>query len=286
MSQVNRIKNLEGLVKSLGRRLPGVPEEEIKSRLLLFVQEFKVPAKEAINVVVKNLAKEYDIQPVEAKIESLKDVNSAVVLRVKVVRLFESKSPKVKQVGIIGDETGTTRFAVFRDGIKLEEGKCYQITNALIDEYNDKPNVVITSFTDVREIDGDIEVKYTVEETEFTGAVVAVQGNSGLVERCKECGRVTKKGVCQKHAKTETELAVRAKIVVDNGEKVVQAILDGEQVEKLTGLSLNKAKEIAAEYGREATQDWITDNLVGRYLRLKGKRGTQYLIPSEVEVIA
>ena len=275
-------KFVEELTEKLVKKLPGVPREEIEKRLQVLITEFKVPPSEAIRSIVNYAYREYRIEAPTVKVAELQPGTSATV-KVKVVRLFQTRNGKVKQVGLAGDETGLVRFAIFKD-VTVEEGKIYEFKNVSVEEFNNRITITVTALSEVSQIDGDIEVKAR-DEAEFEGAVVAVQKNSGLVQRCKHCGRVVGKGVCPVHGKTEVEEVLRAKIIVDDGETVIQAVLSGELVTKLTGLTFDKAMRIKAEHGRESTYDYLVERLVGRYIKLKGGRGV-YLIASEAEVIA
>ncbi len=138
--------------------------------------------------------------------------------------------------------------------------------------------------SEIIEIDEDIQLP--PREIEVVGALVAIQQNSGLIQRCKLCRRVMTKGICPIHGKVEGYDDLRIKGVLDDGENFYEIILNEENIKALTGIDLEKAKQIVAErLDRNAVLSELKSKLLGRYLKVRGTKGGRYLIVSDVEFL-
>lgn len=268
----------------------GVSRREIENRLKLLLYEFKVPEEEARRTIINGLRKNYnivkgDLKPSITKISEI-EPNTWVSLKAKVVQLWEPNSPAIAQTGLIGDETGTTRFVVWAKANKkrLEEGKCYLFEKVVIDEFMGFKNVKVTSASDVKEINEPIEVKDEGAEVEVVGALVSIQKNSGLLQVCKICGRVVKAGICVDHGKVETNEVLRLKGVLDDGERTYDLILDEKIINSLIGIGLREARKLAEEHlDRGIVLLELKKRLLGKYLRVKGELRFRTLNASSAE---
>lgn len=268
----------------------GVTRKEIESRLRLLLYEFKVPEEEARRTIINGLRKNYNIPKGELKstLTKISDLepNKWVSLKAKVIQLWEPNSPAIAQTGVIGDETGTVRFVVWAKANKkkLEEGKCYLFEKVVIDEFNDIKSVKVTSASEVREIDEDIEVKEEEREVEIFGALVAIQQNSGLLQTCKICGRVVKAGICVEHGKVETNEVLRVRGVLDDGERTYDLVMDEKIVKSLTGIGLKEARKLAEEHlDRGIVLLELKKKLLGKYLFVKGELNFRTLNATEAD---
>ncbi len=269
----------------------GVPRSEILKRLKLLILEFMVDEGEAVRTVTNYLAKEYAVPREEivrdsqlVKISDINEPNMWISLKAKVVQLWEPNSSSIAQTGLIGDETGFARFTVWAKAEKprVEEGKSYLFKNVVSDVYGGRRWIKVTRNSDIIEIDEDIELP--PRELEVVGAMVAIQQNSGLIQRCVECGRVVKKGICPVHGKVEWRDDLRVKGVLDDGENTYEIILNEDNIRELTGIDLQKAKKMAEEsLDRGVVLSELKKMLVGKYLRVTGVRGERYLIVRSVE---
>ncbi|HIP66882.1 MAG TPA: replication protein A, partial [Candidatus Nanopusillus sp.] len=209
-----------------------------------------------------------------------------VSLKAKVVQLWDSSSPNVSQVGLIGDETGIIKFVIWAKSGKgeVEEGKSYLFRNVVTDSFQGRMQVNINRYSEIIELDEDI--KLPPREIEVVGALVAIQQNSGLIQRCTICKRVMTKGICPIHGKVEGYDDLRVKGVLDDGENFYEIILNEENIKALTGIDLEKAKKIASErLDKNAVLSELKNKLLGRYLKVRGTKGGRYLIVNEVEFI-
>ncbi len=289
-----RVKQLTNQIVELFRRSGyDVDAKEISKRLMLLIYEFKVPESEAIRTVKNWLIKELEIPKerlaVESPLVKIADITKPgqwISLKAKVVQLWDSSSPNVSQVGLIGDETGIIKFVIWAKSGKgeVEEGKSYLFRNVVTDSFQGRMQINVNRNSEIIEIDEDIQLP--PREIEVVGALVAIQQNSGLIQRCKLCRRVMTKGICPIHGKVEGYDDLRIKGVLDDGENFYEIILNEENIKALTGIDLEKAKQIAAErLDRNAVLSELKSKLLGRYLRVRGTKGGRYLIVSDVEFL-
>ena len=183
---------------------------------------------------------------IKPKITDIKDLKPGIVnLRVKVQRLFENKSDKIAQVGIVGDATGTAKFTIWKSDAgtfaPLKDGKSYAFNHAQCVDFKGNMNLVISG--SVKEISDDIQVR--AGSSTFRGNVVQIRPGSGLVKRCPVtgCGRVlTKQNYCQTHEiQKDFTYDLRVKAVLDDGDKARNIHIPAKVVEDVTGMSLKDA---------------------------------------------
>lgn len=269
-----------------------VDREEILKRLKLLILEFKVPESEAIRTVRNWIIKEYEIpreKVVEAPLIKIKDVTKPgqwVSLKAKVVQIWDSSSPSVSQVGLIGDETGIIKFVIWARSGKgeVEEDKNYLFKNVVTDSFQGRMQVNVGRTSEVVEIDEDIQLP--PREIEIVGALVAIQQNSGLIQRCRRCHRVMTKGICPIHGKVDGYDDLRVKGVLDDGENIYEIILNEDNIRDLTDIDLKKAKKIASErLDRNAVLSELKRLLLGKYFEVVGVWGGRYLLVRSVKKI-
>ncbi len=273
------LTNVKHLLENVVNAIP--PEfvdekvkKEAEARLKLLVEEFRVPEEEAVRTVIKYIAKEKGVpdgavafvQAPVIKVSSLRPREWAS-LKVKLVKLWDSKSEVVVHSGLVGDETGVVKFVIWSDSpeLELKEGGNYLFENVFVQEYNGKLEVSVTRRSRIREIDEEVGLP----ERELAGAIVAIHKGSGLIQRCPECRGVIK-GVCPTHGKVDAVDDLRAKVVVDDGVSVYSVVMGEEVVKALTGIGLKEAREIAAKaLDRDAVRSELIRRLFGRYIRIR-----------------
>lgn len=267
-----------------------VNPKEVSKRLELLVFEFKVPESEAVKTVTNYLIKELDVSKEQlamdspfTKIGEISKPNQWVSFKAKVVQLWDSTSPNVSQVGLIGDETGIIKFVTWTKSGKPEvvEGKCYLFRNVVTDSFGGRMQVNINRNSEIEEIEEDIQLP--PRELDIVGALIAIQQNSGLIQRCKECKRTISKGICPVHGKTTGYDDLRIKGVLDDGVNFYEVILNEDNIKSLTGIGLEEAKKIAEEnLDRSAVLQILRNKLLGKYMVVKGTKGERYLIVKEI----
>ena len=270
--------------------------DDVAERLDTLVNEYKVPASEARRSVINTYLDDAGMDRDQLGGGSdgneqvdLADVDAPeewVDIRATVVELWDPRADAVAQVGLLGDETGTIKFTKWSksDLAELEEGKSYELRNVVTDEYQGRFSVKLNRTTTIEELDEEIEVGD--DNVEVEGALVDIQSGSGLIKRCPEedCTRVLQNGRCSEHGEVEGEFDLRIKGVLDDGEEVTEVIFDEEATERLTGITLEEAKEMAMDaLDTTVVADEMRADILGRYYRVTGPTFGRYVLADEQE---
>ena len=271
-----------------------VTVEEVEERLDTLVNEYSIPADEARRSVVSNYLDEADMDRDDLSGGSNETVQVGdidadeewVDLRVAVADLWEPQSESISQVGLLGDESGTTKFVAFEtsDLPELTEGESYALGNVVTDEYEGDYSVKLNRTTSITELDEEIEVGD--DSTTVEGALVDIQSGSGLIKRCPEegCTRVLQNGRCSEHGEGDGEFDLRIKGVLDDGGDVHEVIFDQEATEDLTGIGLDEAKQMAMDaLDTTVVADEMAEGVLGRYYRVTGPTLGRYVLVNEME---
>ncbi len=283
-------KQIEARFLELGVK---IPLSEIETQLDQLVTKYKVPLEEARRNVITSLLTKYKVPKTEfyaakdtlqLKTSDIKENGKWVTVRGKIVQLWEANRESIAQVGLFGDESGTIKFTKWaKAGLPpVEEGKCYIFKNVVTSEWQGKFSVMLNKTSEIIPLNEDISVSST--PTEFSGAIVDIQSGSGLIKRCPECNRALVKGSCSEHGKVEGVYDLRVKAVMDDGETVQDILLNREITEALTGITLDKAKEMATEALDQAVVlDVIKGKLVGKYYEVSGAKLDRFLLVESIK---
>jgi len=262
-----------------------VPDEEIASRLKKLIDDFRVPESEARRSVLNYFLKEHGIMPVvrasseKVKISEIKEAGKWVDLEVKVLDLWEPATEAISQTGLIGDASGSMKFVKWAKSElpNLELGQSYLLKRMVTDEFQGRFSVKLNRTSQIEPLDVDVEIGS--QAAEFSGALVDVQKGSGLIKRCPVCKRSLAKGVCSEHGKVEGTYDLRIKAVLDDGRRVQDVLINRETTERLVGLTLDEAKQMAMEaLDHEVVRSLIESKLMGRYFSITGPRVDRYLL--------
>jgi replication factor A1 len=271
-----------------------IPIEEIEERLDKMINKFKVPKEEARRSVVNYFLKFHNINRNEfytggqsespmANISDVAEDGKWVTIRGKVVQLWDNSHESIAQVGLIGDETGTIKFTIWESSgaSSVEENKSYLFRNVVVNEWNGKFQLNVNKSSSIESIDEEIEVGNTT--VDFMGAMVDIQSGSGLIKRCPECNRALTKGACMEHGKVDGVYDLRIKAVMDDGAFIQDAILKRDQVEEITGITLENAIAMAADaLDQGVVLEQMKKLLVGKYYKLDGSKIERYLLVDSI----
>ena len=271
-----------------------VDADEVEERLENLVNEYRVPVDEARRSVTNGYLEDAGMERDElgrggsesVLVDEIDEDEQWVDLRVKLVDLWEPRSDSISQVGLLGDESGTIKFVAFEtsDLPELTEGRAYDLSNVVTDEYEGSYSVKLNRTTQITEIDEEIEVGDNADTVE--GALVDIQSGSGLIKRCPEddCTRVLQNGRCSEHGQVEGEFDLRIKGVLDDGETVTEVIFDREATEELTGMGLEAAKDMAMDaLDTTVVAEEMAEDVLGRYYRVTGPTFGRYVLVDEME---
>ena len=280
---------MKELVDQISARLKDqkieVPDEEIASRLKKLIDDFRVPESEARRSVLNYFLKEHGITPMvrasseKVKISEIKEAGKWVDLEVKVLDLWEPATEAISQTGLIGDASGSMKFVKWAKSElpNLELGQSYLLKRMVTDEFQGRFSVKLNRTSQIEPLDVDVEIGS--QAAEFSGALVDVQKGSGLIKRCPVCKRSLAKGVCSEHGKVEGTYDLRIKAVLDDGRRVQDVLINRETTERLVGLTLDEAKQMAMEaLDHEVVRSLIESKLMGRYFSITGPRVDRYLL--------
>jgi replication factor A1 len=266
-----------------------IPASEIEQRLRSLVDDFKVPTEEARRSVVSYYSKLHPKQgsasPTEVIYSKIKDINTEdawISVRVRVVQLWEPNSQSIAQVGLIGDETGTIKFTSWSNAKLpiLKDGLSYSLRNVVTKSWQGRFSISLNKASEIAPLDEEVEVGRTEEE--ISGTIIDVQSGSGLIKRCPECSRVVVKGYCAEHGNVSGVYDLRIKGVLDNGEIVTDVLFNRELTERLTGITLAEAKEMAMEaLDQNVVADSMKGVIIGRYYVVRGNKTPRWLLVTD-----
>lgn len=269
-----------------------ITAEDVEERLETLVNEYQVPLDEARRSVVSSYYDNSDVDPDSVSDENEKrDIDSIdtaeewIDITAKVIELWEPRSDSIGQVGLLGDESGRTKFTAWAksDLAELEEGVTYNLGNVVTDEYQGDFSVKLNRTTTIEEVDEEFEVGDNT--TEIEGALVEIQSGSGLIKRCPDddCTRVLQNGRCSEHGEVDDHVFdLRIKAVIDDGNRVWETIFDKEATEELTDITLEEAKQEAMDkLDTMVVTDKIRDLILGHYYRINGPEVGRYVLADE-----
>ena len=109
-------------------------------------------------------------------------------MRAKVIQEWDVTHDRMLQSGLLGDETGTIKFIIWKEQgkEKLVPGSVYSVFYAQADEFNERLSLNITGATIMQE-EGDIATA-TGSDAEVKGAIVHIAPGSGIIKRCPVAG--------------------------------------------------------------------------------------------------
>ncbi len=93
-------------------------------------------------------------RPVKASAIDIDDTGRNVIMKVKVLNLWDTRSDKVAQAGLVGDETGNIRLTIWKKAHQpqIRVGGCYHIHNAVTDFFRGSYQIQATERTTIIEL--------------------------------------------------------------------------------------------------------------------------------------
>ena len=279
------IENIVSRLKVAGVESDEQEMKEIEQKFIQLVTEYRVQPAEAIRTVTLGILKKHGIEtkywggtggkaPLTS-VDLIKADNEWLSLKAKVVQIWENRSDAVARTGLIGDETGVIKFTIFAKNKDLipddfAEGNSYLFENMVSSVWQGQVSVKANKTTTITTCE-DVEVSRRTET--MTGVIVAISNGSGLIKRCPECKRAFVKGTCGEHGKVVGKFDLRIKAVFSpfGGNELIDLVIGTEPTEVLTGLSVEKAREIATEaLDAAVVEDRFRKEIVGRYYEVTG----------------
>lgn len=227
---------------------------------------------------------EVSAEPRAYKVKDLRGGLSSVEVNARILEITEREvetSGQKKKVfsGVLGDETGKAQFTAWYD-FKLKEGAVVRISGGYVKAWKGIPQFTFDEKATVEKLDATkipkkdvktqkIPIAELVErngalDVEVEGTVIEIRRGSGLVQRCPECNRVLQGNTCAVHGAVQGKADVRMKLVIDDGNGSVSAILGRELTEKLLGKTLSETA------GAEGHIEEMNAQLFGHRVCLQG----------------
>lgn len=274
-----------------------ISEDDIESRIKTLTEKFKVPVSDAENSVISYFLRDSGIERGEyytgsggnqtVSVADLpQDKGQWVNLRVKLTDIWDTTSEHITQTGLIGDETGKTKFVLWRNAClgEMELDKSYILENVVTSVYLDRVSITLNKTSVITEIDDDIEVGGS--SVEYTGVMVKIKDGSGLIKRCPECNRALRSGTCAQHGNVDGVNDLRIMAVFDDGLSYQDAIFNRELTEALWEHTLDGAVSLAVEaLDASVVMEDMERALVGKYYTVSGGIAETTLIVKEFKVI-
>jgi replication factor A1 len=228
--------------------------------------------------------------PLIPKVIPVRDLHPGVgSVRVKVVQEWESSHERMLQSGLLGDETGTIKFTIWREEgkEKLLPGQVYSIYYALVDEFNGRLQLNLSTAVYLQE-EGEIRV---TEGEAARGVIVHLAPGSGLIKRCpvEGCNRVlSRQNYCPVHEiQKDFRYDLRIKGVLDDGIRTRNILVQKDIVEALSGMKLEEAVALAesSPLGMDEVFYRIRDAVLGRYFQVRGSEFDGRILVKECQKI-
>ncbi len=297
--------NIDQEIESIKSRFKaaGIDVEPATIRAgLMKLIDYRVPLSEAVKTVTTSLRKQYNLpfeglrngESVLVPIASIKEDNKWVTVRGKVVQLWDPNSEAIAQTGLIGDESGIIKFTIFSKsvaklGALLEEGASYELSNVISSEYQGQMSIKINANSAIKHLAEDI--KASRQTLTITGLLTSVLRGSGLIKRCPECSRKLTKGSCGEHGRVDGIFDLRIMACLHDSvpatpPQAYELIINADVVEKVTGVSLDKAKEMATEaLDAEIVTQTLTDKVLFRYFKITGSQLQTFFLVETMEPV-
>lgn len=282
---------LEKAMEQVREGLDEFSREEIRKELEELLS-YGVPPDQAATTVIRkhrggggggSAAGEKTLAEVEAGDRSL-TVRGRVIDRRD--RTIEVKGePRDIVSGVLGDETGVLSFTAWNE-FPFEEGDAVVVKNGYTREWNGRVELQMGDYTDLEALeapdlpsledmsapkDVSIEEAKHVYHPRVEATIIDVMDRSGLIMRCPECNRVTEGGECTEHGAVDPEPDMRIKAVLDDGGSCVQATFVKEATEKLSGVTLEEAEDMARDAMDRAVVQKEMERLVGKTVIADGR---------------
>jgi replication factor A1 len=219
----------------------------------------------------------------------IKDLHVGIgSVRAKVVQEWDASHERMLQSGLLGDETGTIKFVIWKEPGKesLTIGGVYAVYYAQVDEFNGRLSLNLNSAMIMQE---EADIPVSGGDVSVRGAIVHIAPGSGIIKRCpvEGCNRaLSRQNYCPVHEiQPNFNYDLRIKGWLDDGEKTHNILIQRDAVESLTRITLDAAKEIAENnpLGMDEVFLRMRDALLGRYLVCKGREIDNRLLVNTCE---
>jgi len=185
------------------------------------------------------------------------------IISIETKNIQTQNEAKIVFSGMLADDTGKIQFSAWKD-FELKSGETIKIENAYIKGWRGIPQLNLGERAEVSRVDDTFEIadagsnNKTVAEilkvgggldVTITGTAIDLRTGSGLIKRCPECNRSVLSDECVAHGKIVPVPDIRMKLVIDDGTGAINAIVNRDDTERLTGISVFTAVSEAKKHG-------------------------------------
>lgn len=198
--------------------------------------------------------------------------------------------PQTIVSGTAADRSAKLPFTSWVSNPLLVQGTTVDVKNAYIKLWRGVPTVNLSEFSTISESDIDISNddlapllnqepvrldsitgRDGVFDAIIEGSLISIRPGSGLIIRCPQCSRVIQKNTCRVHGVVEGIYDMRIKSILDDGTGALTIVLDADLTQKVTGYSIEKAREVASSaMNQSAVEDEMRRRLLGRSMLARG----------------
>ncbi len=192
--------------------------------------------------------------------------------------------------GTAADHSAKLPFTSWESNPVLAKGVTVEVKNAYVKSWRGVPTINMGEFSTISKSDTDISNddlapilnpepvrldsitgRDGVFDAIIEGSLISIRPGSGLIIRCPQCSRVIQKNTCRVHGVVEGLYDMRIKSILDDGTGALTVVLNADLTQKVTGYSIDKAKEVAASaMNQSAVEDEMRRRLLGRSMRARG----------------
>ena len=104
-----------------------------------------------------------------------------------------------------------------------------------------------------------------------TGLIVSIRDDSGLIQRCPECRRVLRDGVCQDHGAQDGQEDVRLRLVMQGERSTISIFLNRESALALLDTDIEGLRAAITEHGAMAWVQTLRARFLGRSATVRGR---------------
>jgi replication factor A1 len=101
--------------------------------------------------------------------------------------------------------------------------------------------------------------------------VVSVREDSGFIQRCTECRRVLREGVCADHGANDGNSDIRLRLAIDNGRSSVSLLTNKDATLSLIGMNESELQDAINDAGQVAFVQSLRGKMLGRKINATGR---------------
>jgi len=212
------------------------------------------------------------------------------VMSVEPVEIKIKEDYKTVYKGVMADNTGSIRFTAWIDP-GLQKDNVIDIRGASVKKWNKFLELSINPGTKIEHLSSErlppaeelpLEIDIPIidlYESEYLatpefvvrGTILEFKPDSGVVTRCKVCGRTVQGSECMVHGNTDLIKDLRLKAVVDDGMGAVTVFVNKDLSERFIGKSMDDCiLEVSKSDTREKGNSQLLSHLLARDVKVKG----------------